>query len=90
MNEKSMPKVPTKSESTSLTVVVGVSNWTSPEESGLSSCRSITYTVGASGEPADHSAGTPEPLTAGAVRSLKSRLRSRSSASNEHDASGDI
>jgi hypothetical protein len=89
-NEKSMPKVPTKSESTSFTVVVGVSNWAAQPESGLTSCGSMTYTVGVSGEPADHSAGAPEVFAAGSVRSLKSRLRSGPSASNDYDASGDI
>lgn len=85
-------EVPTKSESNSMTALV-VSNWSPLDKTGLPSCSSMTYTVGASSEPADHyvAAETPEAFGAGAVRTLKSRLRSRVSASsNDHDASGDF
>ena len=88
------PEVPTKSESTSITIIVGVSNLIPTEQSALSSCQSMTYTVGASTEPADHIIGSekPESFAAGAVRALKSRLRSPGSPSSaiDRDASGDF
>ena len=91
VNDKSiLPDVPRKSESTSLTVVVGVANWT-PKEDFLESCRSVTYTVGASSEPADHfGAEPPEAFATGSVRALKGRLRSRVSSSEDHDSSKDF
>lgn len=92
MNDKSiMPAVPSKSESTSVTAVVGVSNW-APEEP-FGSCRSMNYTVDASSEPGDHFIGAepPEAFAVGSVRALKDRLRSRVSGSSaDHDSSGDF
>ncbi len=72
------PEAPTKSESNSFTVVLGVSNLAPFREPGLPSCRSVSYTTGEVADPTDNvDDELPTPFSPGSVRTLKNRLRSR-------------
>jgi hypothetical protein len=86
------PEVPTKSESNTLTVIVGVVNSSPFDTTGIPSCQSMSYTVGSVIEPADYGAfaESPEAFSPGAVGTLKKRLSTGAKDSGIlHDASGD-
>jgi hypothetical protein len=70
-------EVPTKSESTSIVFVVGVTNATAGP--GIPTCGSMSYTVGYNPDPLDAGicSEPPESSSPRAVRSLKNRLRSK-------------
>jgi hypothetical protein len=96
MSEKTENKIisnqePTKVESMSFTVM-GIAN-SVPPMPGLTSYQSNSYTFGATPDlfDGDSCAEPPEPFRAGAVRSLKGRLRSRVSESSFlRDPNGEI